>query len=210
MLKNKLKDYIEEELANQQGSNSVEPFQIELYKEEKSFLEKHSSIVQEIGKKVTLSEKVQDTRFNDVYIEKCNKETEDLISEESSTFLDQQIQYFQHHLEEFMYLESSWFDIIGVDAISFEMDSVFKTYDVMLGLKCQKKHEVKIKTFFSTNLISDKRNFEVMFNANEGIWDVNFSINSIKGFEEDWTIREAYNNVYHFLFQLREYIETER
>ena len=61
MLKNKLKDYIEEQLANQQGSNSVEPFQIELYKEEKSFLEKHSSIVQEIGKKVTLSEKVQDT-----------------------------------------------------------------------------------------------------------------------------------------------------
>ena len=48
-----------------------------------------------------------------------------------------------------------------------------------------------------------------MFNANEGIWDVNFSINGIKGFKEDWTIREAYNNVYHFLFQLREYIETE-
>ena len=98
------------------------------------------------------------------------------------TFLDQQIQYFQHHLEEFMYLESSWFDIIGVDAISFEMDSVFKTYDVMLGLKCQKKHEVKIKTLFLTNLIHDKRTFEVMFNANEGIWDVNFSINGIKGY----------------------------
>lgn len=207
MLKNKLKEYIEKQLADQQGANSVEPFQIELYKEEKNYFDKHPSIVQEIGKQVTFVVKNSDARFDDVYIEKCNKETEELISEETSTFMDQPIHYFLHHLEEFMYLESSWFDTIGVDAISFEMDSVFRTYDVMLGLKCQKKYEAKIQTFLSTNLIDENSTYEVLFNSNEGIWDVNFSINGIEGFKEDWTIREAYHAVYHFLFELREYIE---
>ncbi|WP_338469325.1 branched-chain amino acid aminotransferase [Niallia sp. XMNu-256] len=208
MLRNKLLEYIEKQLANQGAINVDGTFQIELYKEEKDYLEKHPEILEGLDKKVLVLEKGS-SRFQEVYIEMCNKETDELLAEEPSTFLDQPIQYFYEHLEEFMYLESPWFDMIGVDAISFEMDSVFKTYDVMFGLKLQKKFEPMLKAFFKMNLKGENSNFNAMFNSNEGIWDVNFSINDLEQYRADWTVQEAYHAVYRFLFALREYIEEK-
>ena len=97
---------------------------------------------------VLFIEKDPRLRFKDVYIERCDKETEELLAEESSSFLEQPIEYFKNHKNEFMYLESEWFDLIGVDAISFEADSVFGTYDVMMGLKLQKKYEIFFEIIF--------------------------------------------------------------
>ncbi|WP_428908498.1 branched-chain amino acid aminotransferase [Niallia sp. Krafla_26] len=207
MLKNELKKYIEKQLTNQKPLDATDAFQIELYEMEKEFLEQHPTILQELEKKVEIVGKDPMMRFQEVYIEKCNKETDELIAEESFTFLDQHIDYFLHHIEEFMYLESPWFEIIGVDAISFEVDSVFKTYDMMLGLKLQKKHEKSIKIFLSTNLGGDHATFDLMFNSNEGIWELNFSINHLQEFNENWTIGDAYLAAYQIIFRLREYVE---
>jgi len=205
-----MKTYIENELAKKKAVNQVEPITLELYKEEKDYLEKNDSIINEQETDITLIEKDPRSRFAEAYIERCNKETEEFLSEEPSSFLDQPIDYFLKHIDEFMYLESSWFDIIGVDAISFEVDSVFKTYDVMLGLKVPKKFEASIKNYFSKTFINDVVTFDLMFNSNDGIWDVNFSLNDLAQFQPDWTIREAFCSVYNFLFRLRELIEQDK
>src|SRR4051794_34771944 len=109
MLKTELKKYIEKQLLENTASEEREPISIKLYKEEKDFLEKQPSIMNELEKPVTLVEMDSLSRFNDAYIERCNKESEELIAEEPSIFLDQPIDYFLDHLEEFMYLESPWF-----------------------------------------------------------------------------------------------------
>jgi hypothetical protein len=204
MIKSELKKNIEQQLKENQGTA-----EIKLYQEEKDYLEKDSSILNELGLNVTFIEMDSLSRFmDDIYIEIGNKETEEFIAEESANFLDQPIQYFLDHIDEFMYLESPWFDIIGVDAISFEVDSVFQTYDVMLGMKLQKKFESRLKTYLSSTLKGDDIRFSLMFNANEGLWDLNFSLNDLASFKSDWTIREAYNAVYHYLFRLGEYLEN--
>jgi hypothetical protein len=209
MIKKELKKYIEQQLNENQVSNKTEPTQIKLYQEEKNYLEKHSSVKGELAQNVTIIEMDSLSRFmNDVYIERCNKETEEFIAEESASFLDQPIQYFLEHIDEFMYLESPWFAIIGVDAISFEVDSVFKSYDVMLGLKLQKKFASQIKTYLSSTLQGEEARFSTMFDANEGIWNLNFTLNDLASFKSDWTIREAYSAIYHFLFNLGENIEN--
>ena len=131
------------------------------------------------------------------------------MAEESSLFLEQPIEYFKNHKNEFMYLESEWFDLIGVDAISFEVDSVFGTYDVLLGLKIQKKYEISLKSFLTSQLSNDDATFDLMFNGSEGLWDFNFALNDLNDFKENGTIREAYGSVYRFLFQLVEAMEEE-
>lgn len=209
MIKNELKKYIEQQLKDKQDSAKNEPNQIKLYQEEKQYLEKHTSIVDELAQNVTFIEMDSLSRFmDDVYIERGNKETEEVIAEESVSFLDQPIHYFLEHIDEFMYLESPWFDIIRVDAISFEVDSVFKMYDVMLGLKLQKKFASQIKTYLSSTLQGEEARFSTMFDANEGIWNLNFTLNDLASFKSDWTIREAYSAIYNFLFSLGENVEN--
>ena len=139
-------------------------------------------------------------------MERCDKETEELLAVEEASFLDQPIQYFTSHINEFIYVESTWFNIISVDAISFEVDSVFRTYDVMLGLKVQKKYGNNINSFLSTNLNNGV--FDLVFNQSDGLWDVNFSLNDMENFDEKWSIKEAFSHIYSLLFQLAETIES--
>ena len=106
-------------------------------------------------------------------------------------------------------MESPWFDMIGADAVSFEADSVFGTYDVMLGLKLPKKTENAIKSYLTNNLQKEEASFDLIFNASDGLWDFNFSLNSLNDYHEDWTINEAYCAIYHFLFQLVETVEAK-
>lgn len=140
--------------------------------------------------------------FTDAYIERLDKETEEVLAEESTAFLDQPITYFKNHQNEFMYLESNSFEQIQVDAISFEVDDVFGTYSVLLGLKLQKKHQQTIKEFLNANLGGEGENISLMFNGDDGLWDVNFSIHNVAGFNENMTIGDAYRLVFQFLAQL--------
>jgi len=110
-------------------------------------------------------------------------------------------------IEEFMYLESPWFEMIGVDAISFEADSVFGNYDVMLGLKLPKKTEKSIKAFFLSHFHHEEASLDLMFNQNDGLWELNFALNDLAIYQAEWTIREAYTAIYQLLFLLVEEVE---
>ncbi|WP_071395177.1 branched-chain amino acid aminotransferase [Bacillus tuaregi] len=204
MLRKQIMLYVERLLAEKQSAEG-EKYSVELYKEEKDYIERHRLLPEDSS--VILIEKDPASRFQQVYIERSNKETEELLAEESTAFLDQPIGYFKQKLDEFMYLESPWFEVIGVDAISFEADSVFYHYDVMLGLKLPKKAENRIKAFLTTNLQQEDATFDLMFSANDGLWDLNFSLNNLMEYKEKWTIREAYHAIYELLFHLVEEIE---
>ncbi|MDF0725546.1 branched-chain amino acid aminotransferase [Cytobacillus sp. S13-E01] len=176
---------------------------IELFKEEKEFAEKHQLITE----KSNVVEKSSNSRFTDAYIGRYDKETEDVIAEESSTFLRQPIEYLKKHKNEFLYLESDWLDLIGVDAVSLELDDVFGTYGVLLGLKQKKKVEKSLKENLTNVFQGDSLNYSLMFDGDEGLWNLNFALNFIVGFKEDISIEEAYNLIYGMLFKLVETIE---
>ena len=48
--------------------------------------------------------------LKDAYIERCEKESEELVALENNSFLNQGIIYFKNNLEEFMYMESDIFE----------------------------------------------------------------------------------------------------
>lgn len=171
---------------------------IEVYPEIKVFAEKNSLL--EDG--IKMVEKNANERFNDSYIERGDKETEEFLGEENSSFLEQPISYFKNHKNEFMYMEDQSFELVSVDAVSFEVDDVFGTYNVMLGLKLQKKYAEAIKSFFASEMKAEDSRVDLMFDANEGLWNVNFALNNLEEFNEDLTIRAAYDLIYRFLFRL--------
>ncbi len=208
MLKKQMTQYLAKRIEEKQATQD-DKIQLEVYKEERAYIEKHHLLNDYAGKSISFIESDPSLRFADVYIERCDKETEELLAEEPSTFMQQPIDYFKNHGNEFIYVESEWFDLIGVDAISFEADSVFGTYDVMLGLKLQKKYGPSLKSFLTKQLSSDDTTFDLMFNGNDGLWDVNFALNDLSDFNGIKTIEEAFVSIYRFLFQLAEALEEE-
>ncbi|CAH0283784.1 branched-chain amino acid aminotransferase [Peribacillus simplex] len=196
MLKKQMESYI---------SKSVIEKKVELFKEEKDYVEKHKLIADEI----IIVEKENASRFTDAYMERSNKESEELISEENSAFLSQPIEYLKKNKDEFLYFESQWFDLIGVEALSLEVDDVFGTYNAMFGLKFQKKMGEVLKTYLTKELQGGIGSFSLMFNQDDGLWDVNFALDNIKGFREDMSLEEGFNLIYHFLFILVQTIEED-
>ncbi|MGE7185509.1 branched-chain amino acid aminotransferase [Peribacillus sp. NPDC006672] len=196
MLKKQMESYI---------SKSIIENKVELFKEERDYVEKHKLIAEDI----TIVEKENTSRFTDAYIERSNKESEELISEENSAFLSQSIEYLKNNKEEFLYFESKWFELIGVEALSLEMDDVFGTYNAMFGLKFQKKMGEALKTYLTKELQEDIGSFSLMFNQGDGLWDVNFALDNVNGFREDLSLEETFNLIFHFLFILVETIEED-
>lgn len=174
-----------------------------IFEEEKQYMEKQqikltNVVIEDSG-----------SRFADAYIERCDKETENTVKSESSSFLAQPIEYLNKHKQEFVYLESKWFELIGVDAVSLEADDVFGTYDVMLGLRLQKKYEKILKNQLNQSLHGDDAKFDLMFSQEDGLWDLNFALNYVEGFQENMSFAEAYQIIYRFLFQLVEAAEEQ-
>ncbi|MFJ7855024.1 branched-chain amino acid aminotransferase [Peribacillus frigoritolerans] len=197
MLKKQMESYI---------SESVIENKIELFNEEKDYVEKHKLLAEDI----IIVEKENASRFTDAYIERSNKESEELISEENSAFLSQPIEYFKKNKDEFLYFESRWFELISVEALSLEVDDVFGTYNAMFGLKFQKKMGEVLKTYLTKELHAEKiGSFSLMFNQGDGLWDVNLALDNIKGFQEDMSLEEAFHLIYHFLFNLVQTIEED-
>ncbi|PKC52343.1 protoporphyrinogen oxidase [Rhizophagus irregularis] len=123
--------------------------------------------------------------LEDLYIERCNKETEEVISQEAAAFLTTPVKHLKQNLNEFLYIESPAFDPIKTDAITLELDDVFKTYMVLLGFKVQKKHS-------------------------DGLWDLNIPLDFIEGFKEELTISEVIEITYNFLLGLTQTIEQQQ
>jgi hypothetical protein len=210
MLMDNMKEYISKALKEIQGGQNSNDIKLEIFKEELEYIERNPSLLELVNNNITLVEQDTFLRFMDSYIERCDKETETVIANESSEFLNVPVHFLKSHKNEFIYLESKWFDFIGVDAISLEVDDAFGTYDIMLGLKLQKKYEQTIKTFLNTHLHGEGSKFDLVFSLDDGLWNVNFTLNYIEGFQEEITIGEAYRYIYAFLFQLVEAIELAK
>ncbi|MBM4761909.1 branched-chain amino acid aminotransferase [Bacillus sp. B15-48] len=195
MLKARMKTFIENHIENVEGKKIVKVFQ-----QEKEYIDKY----QLLQEGITIVENEDTSRFINAYIERGNKETEEFLGEETKEFLQKPIAYFKKEKNEFMYMELEWFELVGVDAVSFEVDDAFGTYNVMFGLKLQKKFLEKIKYFIKNKFIHEDAKFELLFDGNEGIWNINFSLNDLEGFSEEMTIEEAFKGIYQFLFELAE------
>jgi hypothetical protein len=206
LLKNQMKQFIITIIEKQQALKQTE-VDIEIYKEERDYIKKHELLSDELKGTLTFVESNPITRFEDAYIERGHKETEEVIAIETFSFLDHSVKYLKEHMEEFIYLESKWLELIGVDAISLEVDDVFGTYDVMLGLKLQKKHEKIIRDYLNEELNGQAEAFDLMFNQNDGMWDLNFTLDYIRDFNQDISLGEAYCLIYRVLFKLVETVE---
>jgi hypothetical protein len=145
---------------------------------------------------------MENTSFNEAYIERCSKETETMIANESSNFLNQPLTYLKEHKSEFIYVESTLFEEIGIEGVSLEVDDVFGTYDVMLGLKLQKKFEKLLKEQLNHSLHGDDAKFDLVFSHDDGLWDLNFALNYVNRYTENISLHEALQLIHQFLTTL--------
>ncbi|WP_427126465.1 hypothetical protein ACQCPQ_02445 [Priestia megaterium] len=200
MLQSNIQTYIEKEM-NVQGQS------LSLYQEEKEYALQKELVPQNL----MIEEKEASLRFKDSYIERVDKESDELIAEESPlSFLDTPISYLKEHRSEFLYIESKWFEFIKLDGCSFEVDDVFGTYTVLTGLHMQKKFGSLLKQFFAKELNESPTSVQLLFNDKDGLWDVNIELDAIKEFNEKMSIGEALVLTYRFFFHLVEYVENEK
>jgi hypothetical protein len=99
------------------------------------------------------------------------------------------------------------FEQIGVEGVSLEVDDVFGTYDVMLGLKLQKKFEKMLKEQLNHSLHGDEAKFDLIFSHDDGLWDLNFALNYVDGYQENISLNDAFQIIHQFLTHLVETIK---
>ncbi|MFJ7936216.1 branched-chain amino acid aminotransferase [Sporosarcina sp. NPDC096371] len=190
-----LKKQMEQYIADNTRANNIELFDIE-----KEFAEKH----QLLPKGVTATEKM----FYANVLERCDKETEELMGSEARGYLKEAVSYLKTHPAEFVYAESNIFEVVRIDAVALEFDDVFQTYTALFGLKLQKKFGTDIKTYLDNNLHGDSAKYSVMFSGEDGLWDVNFALDYVEGFNEVQSFEEVYSMIYRFVFNMLEAIDV--
>ncbi|WP_018663145.1 hypothetical protein [Heyndrickxia acidiproducens] len=201
MLDTQLKKYMKE-FSKKQGSKTV----ILLCKQELDYTNRHPAFFKDERESLKLIEADNSTRFANAYIERADKQTDETLAVESPEFLQQPLTYLKKHKREYLYTASDWYDVIGIDGISLELDDVFGHYNCMLGLKLQKKYGPEIQAALDS-LLAGEGSGQLMFEGNEGIWDVNFALNQVPGYHEDMVLLEAFILVYEILFALMEKLE---
>ena len=193
MLKKQLIQYIE----NNKGTNLV------LCKEELEYAKRHELIADS----VVPVEAGEEERFKEIYMERCDKETDNFLGEESEAFLNQSINYFQNHMNEYLYVEFGALEFIGVDGVTLEVDDIFRKYNAMVGLKLQKKYEPQIKAYLNETLQGEQLKFALQFSQKDGLWDLNILLSGIEEFHEDMTIGQTLQLLYRYLFALNVSVE---
>lgn len=173
---------------------------IPLFEIEQSYAEKH----QLLPTGMTIVKK--ELPFH--LIERCDKETEDVIRAEEPGFLQASISYLKEHPKEFLYVESGAFDLIRVDAIAVEFDEVFETNIALLGLRLPKKFGAAIQSYMDAQLHGHDAKFNIIFSGEDGLWEVNFALDAMEGFTEDLSLENVYELIYHFVFKLVEAMEV--
>ncbi|RHW43391.1 branched-chain amino acid aminotransferase [Neobacillus notoginsengisoli] len=146
-------------------------------------------------------------RFKDAYIELSDKETEQTVSKGGADLVQQPVSYLKKNLNEFLYVESQWFELVDADAVVLEVDDVFRNYQALLGIKIQKKYGERLNQLLQEKFGFAKKDYSLMFDGGEGIWNFNFSLEALKDFNEERTISETLNLVYRFLFDLAQEVE---
>jgi hypothetical protein len=195
MLKEKLSDFI----AKQNEENGA----VALFDIEKRYASTHGMLEGEI-----LNEDTQ-SRFQELIIERCNKESEETVKKESASFLDSPLTMLKSHKDEFLYLNAEWFDIIRIDGLSIEIDDVFGHYAAMFGLKLQKKFRSEMEAYLDDTLQGDQ-GYNLLFNGEDGLWDVNISINDLPSFREDLPLKDVIEFIYVYLFEMIEKVTEKK
>lgn len=180
--------------------------EIKLFENEKEYAVKHHLIPEN----VTILTEDTTQRFHDAYLERCEKETVNLIIVEAPIFFKEKVDHFKKHQGEFLYVEAPALRRIGVDALSMEIDDVFGTYTALFGLSISKKYEVDLKEFLNQNLKDEQGKYSISFSDEGGLWNMNLAVNYIEGFHEEMTLLEAYELVYRFIFSMLETVEATR
>lgn len=139
----------------------------------------------------------EEARFGDVYIERVDKESEDMIQTENASFLNTPLTYVKKHQKEFIYIESKWFDVVKVDGLAIEWDEVFQTYTVLFGLKRPKKDTGILK-----DILSPLNGAQLQFNGQDGLFDVNLQLLELEDIHEDTAFIDVISAVYRFLFRM--------
>lgn len=166
-------------------------------------IEKEYAVKQEL---IEENAEMKNKEWSFPVIEKCLKETEEVIKAESESFMNEPVSYFTKNADEFLYVESTAFEMIGVDGIALEMDDVFETTTVLFGLKVQKKWSAFLKDYLAANVGSPT--YSAMFSDQDGLWDINIPLDQLDGFHKDMTIKDAIDLAYRFIFKLLEAIEA--
>ncbi|MFP3812553.1 branched-chain amino acid aminotransferase [Bacillus sp. SIMBA_005] len=139
----------------------------------------------------------EEARFADVYIERVDKESEEMIQTEKASFLNTPLTYVKKQQKEFIYIESKWFEVVEVDGLAIEWDEVFQTYTVLFGFKRQKKETGQLKDIFSA-----LHGAQLQFNGQDGLFDVNLPLLELDDIEEDTPLIGVITSMYRFLFRL--------
>ncbi|MEH7796729.1 branched-chain amino acid aminotransferase [Bacillus safensis] len=139
----------------------------------------------------------EEARFGDVYIERVDKESENMIQTENASFLNTPLTYVKKHQKEFIYIESKWFDVVKVDGLAIEWDEVFQTYTVLFGLKRPKKDTNILK-----DMLSPLNGAQLQFNGEDGLFDVNLQLLELEDIHEDTAFIDVISAVYRFLFRM--------
>ncbi|QTD42609.1 branched-chain amino acid aminotransferase [Sporosarcina sp. Te-1] len=185
-----LKKRMEERLASTDGPVSLFPI-------EKEYALRHGLIS---------NQDITDKEWRFQAIERCLKETEEMVQEESERFLDNPISILHKPIEEFLYVESDAFQMVKVEGIALEVDDVFKVYTALFGLQLQKKWQNHIQSFMDSKLPDGS--CSLLFDS-DGTFSVNISLNGLDGFDEKLPIRKVVPLIYKFLFELLETFEAE-
>lgn len=140
-------------------------------------------------------------------VERLNKETEQLIGAAEVSFLQQPLSYFAQHQSEYVYVESPAFEALKMDAVVLEFDEAFEVPMALFGLRFQKKVSAKLKEFLKDNLAKGLVS-GAMFAGDEGIWEINISINAMSDYEENQTIEQTLQKLEAFVAKLVQAIEA--
>lgn len=140
-------------------------------------------------------------------IERCSKETEDILAKEQPSFLKEGVSYFKKHVSEFIYIESPSFEEARIDSLSIEVDDVFGNYMALFGFRAQKKFGESLKEFLKEKLLGEEVRASVMFSNEDGLWEMNIPIDSIEGFNEETSIEDAVQLTHGFLVALVTHLE---
>ncbi|TRZ38230.1 hypothetical protein CEQ21_22785 [Niallia circulans] len=141
-------------------------------------------------------------KLGDFYMELANKESDETVKEGlSASFLEEKISLLKTNLDEYLYVETDLFDMIQVDGLTLEVDSVFRKYDGLFGFRAPKKQEQVIRSYFA-NTLGSETPYSLMFNNQDGLWDVNLPIEYIEGFTEELSVAATLELFYSFMFAL--------
>jgi hypothetical protein len=195
MLKVRLSDYIKKK--------NEEDGRVALFNIEEEYASTHGLLESGI-----VNEDIR-ARFQEAVIERCYKESDETVKKESASFLENTLSFLKSHKDEFLFLDAEWFDTIGIDGLSIEIDDVFGHYEAMFGLKLQKKFRSEMEIYLEQTLQGNK-GYNLLFNGDDGLWDINIAINDLPSFSEDLTLKDVIIIIYVYLFEMIEKVTEKK